>query len=72
MPGESSKLEGALSKPLAIGVSRGAFTLGANRFFDGRVFDPQDIEGISSGFCGALIFALAKQIVMRNTLTVMQ
>lgn len=50
MPGASSKLEGALSMPLAVGVPRGALTLGADRFFDGRVFDPQDIEGYLSGF----------------------
>jgi NitT/TauT family transport system ATP-binding protein len=52
MPGASSKLEGALSSPLAVGVSRGALTLGADRFFDGRVFDPQDIEGYIAGFAG--------------------
>lgn len=50
MPGASSKLEGALSTPLSVGVPSGALTLGADRFFDGRVFDPQDIEGYLAGF----------------------
>jgi NitT/TauT family transport system ATP-binding protein len=50
MPGASSKLEGALSMPLSVGVPSGALTLGADRFFDGRVFDPQDIEGYLAGF----------------------
>lgn len=50
MPGASSKLEGALSTPLAVGVPRGALTLGADRFFDGRVFDPHDIQGYIAGF----------------------
>lgn len=50
MPGASSKVEGALSEPLAVGVPHGELTLGADRFFDGRVFDPSDIEGYLAGF----------------------
>ncbi|MBV9839999.1 MAG: ABC transporter substrate-binding protein [Sphingomonadaceae bacterium] len=45
MPGASMKLEGALEVPLAVGSHRGPITLGPDRFFDGRVFDPEDIEG---------------------------
>ena len=43
MPGASMKLEGALGAPLAVGSHRGALTLGPDRFFDGRVFDPHHI-----------------------------
>lgn len=45
MPGASMKLEGALTAPLPVGAHRGALTLGPDRFFDGRVFDPDDIQG---------------------------
>ncbi|MDT8757584.1 ABC transporter substrate-binding protein [Sphingomonas psychrotolerans] len=45
MPGASMKLEGALQSPLPVGAHRGALTLGPDRFFDGRVFDPDDIAG---------------------------
>jgi NitT/TauT family transport system ATP-binding protein len=44
MPGASMKLEGALDAPLGVGAHRGALTLGPDRFFDGRVFDPQHVE----------------------------
>jgi two-component system, oxyanion-binding sensor len=45
MPGASMKLEGALTSPLPVGAHRGALTLGPDRFFDGTVFDPEDIGG---------------------------
>ena len=44
MPGASMKVEGALSSPLAVGTHAGALTLGPDRFFDGRVFDPGAIS----------------------------
>ncbi|MET0271240.1 MAG: CmpA/NrtA family ABC transporter substrate-binding protein [Sphingomonas sp.] len=50
MPGASSKLEGALSAPLAAGAHAGALTLGADRFFDGRIFDPAAIDAYLAGF----------------------
>lgn len=50
MPGASFKVEGALSAPLPAGAHAGALTLGADRFFDGRVFDPVDIPGYLAGF----------------------
>jgi len=49
MPGASMKLEGAIGKPLGVGAHRGTLTLGPDRFFDGRVFDPHDIAGYLSG-----------------------
>ena len=45
MPGASSKLEGALAAPLGVGAHQGALTLGPDRFFDGAVFDPDDLRG---------------------------
>ena len=50
MPGASSKVEGALSAPLAVGGHSGALTLGADRFFDGRIFDPAAIQDYLAGF----------------------
>jgi NitT/TauT family transport system ATP-binding protein len=44
MPGASMKLEGALDAPLGVGSHQGALTLGPDRFFDGRVFDPHHVE----------------------------
>lgn len=50
MPGASMKVEGALAQPLAIGAPKGAITLGPDRFFDGRMFDPDRIEDYLEGF----------------------
>jgi NitT/TauT family transport system ATP-binding protein len=50
MPGASMKLEGAIGSPIGVGAHRGALTLGADRFFDGRVFDPEDIAAYLDGF----------------------
>lgn len=44
MPGASMKLEGALTTPMPVGAHRGDLTLGPDRFFDGRIFDPERIE----------------------------
>ena len=45
LPGASSKLEGALGEPLGVGSTQGRLTLGSDRFFDGRAFDPDDMAG---------------------------
>lgn len=50
MPGASMKLEGALSAPLGVGSHGGALTLGPDKFFDGRVFDPDAIADYLAGF----------------------
>jgi len=50
MPGASMKLEGALSEPLAVGSHHGALTLGPDRFFDERVFDPGAIGKYLASF----------------------
>ena len=50
MPGASMKLEGSLSSPLPVGSSSGTLTLGPDRFFDGRIFDPARIEEYLASF----------------------
>ncbi|MES2158217.1 MAG: CmpA/NrtA family ABC transporter substrate-binding protein [Pseudomonadota bacterium] len=50
MPGASMKVEGALGSPLAVGSRRGELTLGPDRFFDGRMFDPERIEEFLASF----------------------
>jgi len=50
MPGASLKLEGAVSAPTGVGAHRGALTLGPDRFFDERVFDPDTIDDYLAGF----------------------
>lgn len=45
MPGASMKVEGSLGAPLEAGTHQGSLTLAPDRFFDGRVFDPEDIAG---------------------------
>lgn len=50
MPGASMKLEGAASAPIGVGAHRGAQTLGPDRFFDQRAFDPERIADYVAGF----------------------
>jgi NitT/TauT family transport system ATP-binding protein len=52
MPGASMKLEGALDSPRGVGAHRGQLTLGPDRFFDGKVFDPEDLKAYLAGFAG--------------------
>ncbi len=50
IPGASSKLEGAIAAPLGVGTRSGSLTLGADRFFDGRIFDPDAIDAYVRSF----------------------
>lgn len=50
MPGASMKLEGAVAAPTGVGAHRAALTLGPDRFFDGRVFDPECLAEYLAGF----------------------
>ena len=50
MPAASSKVEGAVSSPLAVGSSFRPLTLGPDRFFDGRAFDPADLDSYLAAF----------------------
>ena len=49
LPGASSKVEGSLGITTAVGTQQGVMTLESNRFFDGRVFDPDDLSGYLAG-----------------------
>lgn len=49
MPGASMKVEGALASPLAAASHEGSLTLAPDRFFDGRAFDPQDLDAYLRG-----------------------
>ncbi|MFK0384822.1 CmpA/NrtA family ABC transporter substrate-binding protein [Agrobacterium sp. NPDC090273] len=44
VPGANLKLEGTLKHPVYVGASRTGLVLGPDRFFDGRVFDPETLE----------------------------
>ena len=50
LPGASMKVEGSLVSPLAVGSDKGTLTLGPDRFFDGRIFDPARIAEYLTGF----------------------
>jgi two-component system, oxyanion-binding sensor len=43
LPGASSKLEGGIAEPLAVGTTQGRLILSADRFFDRRRFDPETL-----------------------------
>jgi len=50
LPGASSKVEGSLERKTAVTAQQGAMVLENNTFFDGRSFDPDDIEGYIASF----------------------
>lgn len=45
LPGASSKVEGSLTGPTAVGMQQGDMVMTNNSFFDGLAFDPSDIPG---------------------------
>jgi NitT/TauT family transport system ATP-binding protein len=45
LPGASSKVEGSLDGTMVVGTQQGYITMENNSFFDGRSFDPVDLEG---------------------------
>jgi NitT/TauT family transport system ATP-binding protein len=49
VPGANSKVEGALTRPTPVGVTKGRLTLGPDGFFDGDVFDPDALDSYISG-----------------------
>jgi NitT/TauT family transport system ATP-binding protein len=49
LPGASSKVEGAIGGETGVGATQGRLLLGADRFFDGRSFDPDHIEDYLKG-----------------------
>ena len=44
LPGASSKVEGSIDVQLSVTAQQGDMTLSPNRFFDGRAFDPDQLE----------------------------
>ncbi|MDX2289195.1 MAG: CmpA/NrtA family ABC transporter substrate-binding protein [Hyphomicrobiaceae bacterium] len=53
MPAANSKLEGALTAETPVGSTSGRLVLGPDTFFDGRVFDPEDIVGYLASLRGS-------------------
>lgn len=49
LPGASAKVEGALARPTSVGTLQGELTLGPDGFFDGRIFDPDELEAYLAG-----------------------
>ncbi len=50
MPGANAKVEGAMDAPRPGGSTTGRLILPRDGFFDGRIFDPDDIAGYLEGF----------------------
>lgn len=44
LPGASSKVEGSINAPLGVGVQQGRLVMSPDRFFDGKTFDPEQLE----------------------------
>lgn len=44
LPGANAKVEGALSRATPVGSAGASLILGPDGFFDGRIFDPDEIE----------------------------
>ncbi len=44
VPGANAKVEGALREATPVGVTQGTLELGPDGFFDGRIFDPDDLD----------------------------
>ncbi len=44
VPAANAKVEGALGESTPVGVTKGTLSLGPDGFFDGQVFDPDDLD----------------------------
>nr|WP_211483611.1 ABC transporter substrate-binding protein [Pontixanthobacter rizhaonensis] len=44
LPAANAKVEGSVQAPLGVGAEEGSITLKNNVFFDGRAFDPDELE----------------------------
>ncbi|UJQ94355.1 CmpA/NrtA family ABC transporter substrate-binding protein [Mariluticola halotolerans] len=44
VPAANAKVEGALGESTPVGVTKGMLSLGPDGFFDGQVFDPDDLD----------------------------
>jgi two-component system, oxyanion-binding sensor len=50
LPGANSKVEGALKTATAVGALQGTLTLGPDGFFDGQIFDPDNLDAYIASF----------------------
>ena len=50
LPSANAKIEGALQAPTPVASPTGRLMLGPDGFFDGRVFDPDQLEAYIAGF----------------------
>ncbi|MEM9206031.1 MAG: CmpA/NrtA family ABC transporter substrate-binding protein [Pseudomonadota bacterium] len=50
LPAANAKVEGALSAGVPVGSTTGHLVLEPDGFFDGRIFDPSDLDGYIGGF----------------------
>lgn len=48
VPSANAKVEGALAEQVAVGTPRGDLQLGPDAFFDGHIFDPDQVEAYIS------------------------
>lgn len=44
LPGASAKLEGGINETTGVGTVQGRLLMGPDRFFDGRAFDPDQLD----------------------------
>src|SRR3546814_2511820 len=44
LPGASAKLEGGIAETMGVGTVQGRLLLGPDQFFDGRSFDPDQLD----------------------------
>ncbi|MER8373223.1 CmpA/NrtA family ABC transporter substrate-binding protein [Mesorhizobium sp. M1406] len=49
LPGANSKVEGALKAATAVGATGAGLVLGPDGFFDGQIFDPDEIDAYIAG-----------------------
>jgi two-component system, oxyanion-binding sensor len=49
VPSANAKVEGALTRPTPVGVTRGTMYLGPDGFFDGQIFDPDQLDSYIDG-----------------------
>lgn len=54
LPGANAKVEGALSKATPVGSAGASLILGPDGFFDGRIFDPDEVDAYIEAQAGAV------------------
>ncbi|TJV19012.1 MAG: nitrate transporter, partial [Mesorhizobium sp.] len=49
LPGANSKVEGALASATPVGSAGASLVLGPDGFFDGQIFDPDEVDAYIAG-----------------------